>query len=328
MRLAEDYADSVPSLVVRKREPMATKTKDAQLGDLVNKADRQLAQLQLQIDQAQSQIDQAQQRIAKVQAQATQRQGDLAAKRQRLDAASAAYQQRQSYAALASGTDQEREAVAHLSTLAKELSSAERDYNQSIEFNAREEAREQAQLSAAREVMAKRQSDLTELQRQSQAMTAAREQAVQERGQSLREGARSAIAEQRQRVETRRLALLEEQIALEQCYDAQSARLADYPELAAEINALRSTSDALTRVLSSEIAYIETLLRERQCLPSSLPRLPSTQWQEPWTRMLCIPESEVWVHQSLLGNSNASLLTGRLETLQRVLSEYRESKRG
>lgn len=302
---------------------MITKTKEA-ITDMIKRADEQLKGLRQQINQVQQERDLAQACISQCMDQAKARTSDVEQRMRHMQELTARDEQAKTFAQLAQGTAQEREAIVSLKTLQAECSRVQKELEQFRTRAEREQAKEQEQIGLAHATLEKSEATLQDLQTKLASLTTARQQMIQERGEGLKATAMEAIRAQQARIDARRQEVVQAQLALEQLYDEQIAQLADYPELAAEIRALQGSSDATSRVIAAALSYVETLLAERHGLKDQLD-LPATHWQSPWWRILAIPDDELWRYQNL--RNNTSMLIGRREKLQQVLSEYRESKK-
>jgi chromosome segregation ATPase len=292
--------------------------------DLIRRADQQLNSLQIQIDHAMAEISQGQARIQQLGDQARQRALDLATKERGLQAASAHWDQARSYAELAQGTAQESETIASLKQAQALLKQAQADFEQLKTRDAREQGKEQAVIDAARAAILAGQTALSNLQAKHADIVGAREQAWQERGAMLIQNAQEAIQAMQTQIEIHRRAVIDAQVEFEQLCDEQAELLADYPDLQREVQALRTTSDATSRVIASAISYIDVLLANRLDLATNL-SLPAIRLVSPWWDLLTIPSDELWKYQNI--RSNTSLLSGRREKLRQLLAEYKGSKK-
>lgn len=282
--------------------------------DMVATGDEQASAIQCQIDAVTQAIDAATaERVALAEARAQREQALVDASRVAA-LAEQAHRQAVDYAALATGTGNEQQAIGAASAAKKAMQAARKDLAQM-----EREAREAEQVAAVQDAEIGKHLHLLTAERETHqaehaAVTRGLAKAREELGSERYTDAVARYQEQAAAVAVLREQFIDAQVQLHDAHAEAVAALAHWPDLQRAVKLLRTPEDATARMIENTLCYLDALIKDAGQVRNDLPfPTGSLQGSFVW-HLLFVREQEL---------RNAASARDRRDLLARTLEQYR-----
>lgn len=301
---------------------MTTLAKKTGYQQINKKADQALVRIDQQRRTLEQQISEDQAALLQIHAQADNRNGVLAHVRRTLATLQAEQDQARNYAGLAQGTLAELEAIERLHHAEKLFQDQQRAHAQLERESTEQDQAEREQVTALQARIDQARRTLEQDQAERERIEDGKRQAIAFLGESTYQDIEQQVQALQARIEEKRKALITEQLALTRYLESEALpQLQHWPELQQKLKALLpAPENATTRTLQAGLTYMRELLRNGAQL-AALGSLPVASSYYNWLALLAIPDSELYVEETLRGNPR--MLRRREQLVSKLLEQYR-----
>ncbi len=301
-------------------------TTSSPLEQMLDKAHKQLADIEATEQQVHAQQSEHQAEASRVQEHATQREGYLATRRTMRDQQLQSVEQAKNFATLAQGTGNETKSVKELKELQQALAETEQDVARLEDQASKERKEEQDRLAAIQDDIMACQKKLQECARRRGEILSAQERARREHIEALTRDMTLKLDLQQAEIDARKRAVTEAQVVQEGLLDEARLLVKEYPEAYTALVDWFPFEDTTTRVLQLELDYISLLLDERLTIPRYLPVSAVNGFYYGLHQLLVIPPDELYADQTLQGNP--AMLMRRKQLVEQAIVEWRAKNKG